>query len=33
MQIRLLSKPLVESKISHELGILFGKLPGITDEQ
>lgn len=33
MQIRLLSKPLVESKISHELGISFGKLPGISDEQ
>jgi hypothetical protein len=30
-QIRLLSKPIGESKISHKLGISFGKLPGITD--
>jgi hypothetical protein len=32
-QIRLLSKPIGESKISHKLGISFGKLPGITDKQ
>jgi hypothetical protein len=31
-QIRLLSKPIADSKISQKLNISFGLLPGITDE-
>ena len=31
-QIRMLNKPIAKSKISHQLGISFGKLPGLTEE-